>query len=330
MTLTTLVLVMVSGAAVAAVWREYRRGLDLRQFQSWSGLGRRAMTRPAVAFKWNRVGFIVVSAVCCGLSAIWPGSDANAPRDDDLGPDLVVAVDTSKSMFASDVSPSRLHEAVMQLHAVIRSAPVAHVAIVGFAGSAAIVCPLTDDRDAAVEFLDQLEREPVGGRGSDLGLGLRRAADALASARGDRVVLLVSDGEATTTDLDLPIARIRREGIRFLTVGVGTLEGAPVPVQPGSTEFQRDPVDSRRPVTAILQEDTLIEIARQTGGTYQRLKAGDDLSAALRSAWKRPVDGFLRGTSSALAARAILLIALAALGLDAALPLIRNRRSAFE
>jgi Ca-activated chloride channel family protein len=328
MTRTAIVVGMALMATFAAGWRERRRSHNLRQFQQWSRLGGPNSGRTGNA-SWNRVVLVAISACCCGVAATVPGISPTAVGDRDDGPSLVIALDTSKSMYASDIRPSRIHEAVRQLHGVLRAAPVARVAIVGFAGSSMILCPLTDDRDAASEYLDQLERVPVGGRGSDIGLGLRRAADAFGAAGGDRLVLLVSDGEGTGSELEAAVIGIKGEGVRVWTIGVGTLEGAPVPVQPGSTAFQRDPVDPWQPARTILTEATLADIARQTGGTYQRLHVDNDLSSAIAAAWSLPTNDLAGGTVLSSVSRVLLLIALLVLGTDTALGVARHRASRF-
>ncbi len=299
---------MAAAAILAAVWRERRRARGLVAFLRWSRLGRIETARPSGAREWNRVAFVAVSALCCACAVMSAVNDQATAVDEDRRPDLVIALDTSKSMYAADIKPTRIHEAVRQLHLVMRRASVGRIAIVGFAGAAAIICPLTDDREAASAFLDQLEREPVGGRGSDLGLGLRRAADAFGSVRGERVVLLVSDGEVTGAPVDAAIARIREEGLRVFTVGVGTIEGAPVPVRPRSAEFQRDPADPKQAARTSLNQDMLANIAKQGGGTYLRLRVDGDLSSTLEPVWSRmplrPEDS----TAELLPARLLLVI----------------------
>jgi hypothetical protein len=324
---TTVVIVMVVTSTVAAAWRERTRSRNLRQFQQWSRMGALNAGRNGNPPRWNTFALVAISVCCCGVSAMVPGLPPAAVGDEDDRPSLVIALDTSKSMYASDLKPSRIHEAVRQLHGVLREAPVARVAIVGFAGSSAILCPLTDDRAAASELLDQLERQPVGGRGSDLGIGLRRAADAFGSVGGPRVILLVSDGEATGGDLEAAVTRLKGQGLRVLTIGAGTLQGAPVPVQPLSSEFQRDPVDPRLPARTILHEQTLAGIAKQTGGTYQRLRPDNDLSMVLAPAWGRPTDDSISREALLFVSRVLLLIALCALGVETALGLARNRHS---
>jgi Ca-activated chloride channel family protein len=325
----SVVIGMAVMATFAAGWRERRRSHDLRRFQQWSRLGGPNSERRGNALSWNRVVLVAISACCCGVAGMVPDVSPTAVGEEDHGPNLVIALDTSKSMYASDIRPSRIHEAVRQLHGVLRAAPVARVAIVGFAGSSAILCPLTDDRDAASEYLDQLERDPVGGRGSDLGLGLRRAADAFGVAGGERLVLLVSDGEGTGAELEAAVIRLKGEGVQVWTVGVGTLEGAPVPMRPRSTQFQRDPVDPSQPARTILTEATLADIARQTGGGYQRLNPYNDLSSAIAPAWSLPADDPAGGTVLSSVSRVLVLIALLVLGADTALGVARGRSSTF-
>jgi uncharacterized protein YegL len=327
MTLTIMVLGMVVAATMASAWRDRRLSRDVRTFRQWSRVGSQDGVRMSDRPRLSRVALVAVSVCCCGLAAVWAARAETAAEDD--RPNLVIALDTSKSMYASDVEPSRIHEAVRQAQSVIRTAPVARVAIVSFAGAAVILCPLTEDRDAAAEFVDQLERNPAGGHGSDIGLGLRRAADAFGTLRGGRVVLLISDGEATDGNLESAIARMQAERVRVLTVGAGTVEGAPVPAVPASTESQREPVAPRQAPSTRLDETTLTGIAKETGGIYLRLRAGDDLSSALVAAWTPGANGAAGVTAPFLVARVLLAIGLAALGIDTALRAARNRKSAF-
>jgi Ca-activated chloride channel family protein len=327
MTLTFVVLGMAIAATLASVWRDHRVSRDLRRFQQWSRVGSVDGVRTSAGPRVSRIVSVAVSVCCCGVAALWAGRAETTAADDDR-PNLVIALDSSKSMYASDVAPSRIHEAVRQAQSVIRTAPVARVAIVSFAGSAVILCPLTEDRDAAIEFTEQLERNPAGGRGSDIGLGLRRAADAFGAVRGERIVLLISDGEATDGNLEAAVVRMQAERVRVLTVGAGTVEGAPVPARPASPTLQRDPI-ARQAERTRLDEETLTGVAQETGGVYVHLRAGDDLSSALVAAWTPGVDAPAGRTAPFLVARVLLAIGLAALGIDTAWHAVRNRRSRF-
>jgi hypothetical protein len=122
---------------------------------------------------------------------------------------------------------------------------------------------------------------------------------------------------------------MQAERIRVLAVGAGTVEGAPVPAMPASTESQRDPADPREAVRTRLEETTLTGIAKETGGAYIRLRAGDDLSSALVTAWTSGANGAAGSADPFLVARVLLVIGLAAIGIDTVLHAARNRKSAF-
>ena len=96
---------------------------------------------------------------------------------------------------------------------------------------------------------------------------------------------------------------------------------------------EREPMPARLALVqlalAILTEATLADIARQTGGTYQRLHVDNDLSSAIAPAWSLPADDTVGGTVLASVSRVLLLIALLVLGADTALGVARNRSSRY-
>src|SRR5207247_2065733 len=89
--------------AVVRSWREARRLGDLRRLQLWTGAVRVGSARDS-RWRWSAALSVVAAVFCCGLTTVWPiGSEAELAEEYDHGPDLVIALDTSKSMFASDL-----------------------------------------------------------------------------------------------------------------------------------------------------------------------------------------------------------------------------------
>jgi von Willebrand factor type A domain len=302
--------------AVVRSWREARRLSDLRRLQLWTGAVRVGSAGDS-RWRWTAALSVVVAVFCCGLTTVWPiGSEADVAEEYDRGPDLVIALDTSKSMFASDLPTSRIHQAIRQLDDVVRAAPVTRIGLVAFAGSAAVVCPLTLDRDAVSSVLTSLEKEPVGGEGSALALGLDRAMDVFAEVRPTGKILLVSDGEDTAGDLASAIGRARSRGLHIDTVGVGTIVGAAVPIAPGADEFQADPADPKNHAKTELNEATLSSISAQSGGSYRRLTVGVDLAGALRPILLGSAGSSGRRTNGALGARVRLSVAFVLLAVE--------------
>lgn len=303
-------------AALLRSWREARRVGDIRRLHSWTGAVRVGSAR-ASRWRWGTAISIVAAVFSCALAAMWPiGGEGVLAEGDERGPDLVIALDTSKSMFASDVPTSRIHEAIRQLEDVVRTAPVARIGLVAFAGSATVVCPLTSDRDAVSSVLTALEKEPVGGQGSALVLGLDRAIGAFTEVRPADRILLVSDGEDTAGDVVSAIGRARSLGLPIDTVGVGTIAGAAIPIAPGADEFQVDPADPKNHARTVLNEATLSSISAQSGGSYRRLTVGADLAGAVRPILLERLNGFGRRTNTAVATRVLLSIALVLLAIE--------------
>jgi Ca-activated chloride channel family protein len=186
------------------------------------------------------------------------------------GLDLVVALDTSRSMLAEDLKPNRLERAKLGLQDLTRRLQGDRVGLVFFAGTAFLQCPLTVDYAAFALHLQDARAGIIPRGGSDIRAALETARKAFDPAKGsDRVVLLISDGEDHDPDPDSIVAALRKEGIRLFCIGVGSPEGELIPVQdergrPGG--FLKGPED--RVVKTSLNESFLSRIAVDSGGAY--------------------------------------------------------------
>ncbi len=112
------------------------------------------------------------------------------------GVDLVIVLDTSKSMDANDVTPSRLSKAKFELNKLIKTLNGDRVSIIVFAGSSHLYLPLTTDYEAALLFLNEIETDMIPNQGTSLSSALNTALTAFTEELGKfKVVLLVTDGE---------------------------------------------------------------------------------------------------------------------------------------
>jgi Ca-activated chloride channel family protein len=188
----------------------------------------------------------------------------------------MVALDLSNSMLAEDVAPNRLERARLAILRLLGRLDGDRIGLVAFAGDAFVQSPLTSDYAAAAMFLNAMDPEMMPVQGTNLGEAMRFALDALdQGAREDRVVLLVTDGEDHEGELEPQIRRATESGTRIHTVGIGSLEGVPIPeVDPGTGRrgFQRD--EDGNVVTTRLDETILRQIADATGGRYVRVTPG--------------------------------------------------------
>jgi Ca-activated chloride channel homolog len=188
------------------------------------------------------------------------------------GVDVIIALDTSYSMNAEDVAPSRLARARSEVRSLIARLRGDRVGLVSFAGGALVLCPLTLDYGAATLFLDVANTENVPEPGTSLASAIVTSDSAfVAREKKFKVLVIVTDGEDLGGQLDAAIAKAKEAGIVIYTIGVGTPEGRPIPVRDAKgdvVEYRRDP--GGQVVISSLDERSLARIATETGGRYFR------------------------------------------------------------
>jgi len=179
-------------------------------------------------------------------------------------------------MLAEDVAPSRLERARLAILRMLRQLDGDRIGLVAFAADAFVQSPLTIDYGAAAMFLEAMHPDLMPVQGTDLGAALRVSLDALEEgARDARVVVLVTDGEDHEDAFAEELQRAVESGVDVYLVGVGTAEGAPIPVHDAEgvrQGFFRD--DDGNVVTTRLVEDTFQRIVREAGATYVRAGVG--------------------------------------------------------
>jgi Ca-activated chloride channel family protein len=188
------------------------------------------------------------------------------------GVDVFLAVDTSFSMDATDIAPSRMEKARHIASSLMDKLEGNRIGLIVFAGDAFVQCPLTLDYGAARIFLDAISTGVVPTPGTNVAQALEAARRGFVSQESKfKVIVLLTDGEQHEgKPLDVAESA-REEGIVIHTVGVGTPAGDPIPVrneQGQVIEYKRD--ENGQPVLSRLDEDVLGRIAIATGGKYFR------------------------------------------------------------
>jgi Ca-activated chloride channel family protein len=192
------------------------------------------------------------------------------------GIDLVVALDTSKSMLTPDVAPNRLARAKLAVQDLLAELRGDRVALVAFAGTAFVQCPLTLDRDAFAESLDAIEVGIIPRGGTNLDVAIDTALEAFEGRQGNhQAIVLITDGEANEGTADEAVKHASERGVKIFTVGIGTAEGELVPGPDGGYLKDR----KGQVVKSRLDEQGLQKIAIDTGGVYLHA-AGADLGLA--------------------------------------------------
>ena len=191
------------------------------------------------------------------------------------GLDLIMAVDTSRSMLANDVPPNRLQRVKLTAQDLISELRGDRVGLIAFAGRAFLQAPLTIDYAAAVTALNDLDTNIIPEGGTNISEAITLAVKTFGkSAIGNRALIIFTDGEELAGDAVKVAQAAADSGIRIFTVGVGTPEGSLIPLsgQGGGSTFVKDP--NGQVVKSKLDETRLREIAQATGGMFVPLGDG--------------------------------------------------------
>jgi Ca-activated chloride channel family protein len=194
------------------------------------------------------------------------------------GVDVLVALDTSYSMNAEDVAPSRLAKAKSEIRGLIGRLKGDRVGLIAFAGTAIVQCPLTLDYGAAALFLDVANTETIPEPGTSLAAAIQIATAAfIAKERKYKVLIIFTDGEDLEGQVRVATEKAREAGVIIYAVGVGSPEGRPIPVRDlkgDVVEYRKDP--EGQIVVSRLDERSLAEVASDTGGRYFRATTSEN------------------------------------------------------
>jgi Ca-activated chloride channel homolog len=189
------------------------------------------------------------------------------------GRDIVLAIDTSKSMLSTDCAPNRLTRAKLAAQDILDSMNGDRIGLIAFAGAAQVEAPLTTDYQTVLEAVTQLDTKTVERGGTDISSAIHSAELALGKSEGSyRALVLLTDGEDLEENAIAAAKEAASYGIRIFTVGIGTKEGALIQVDPDRQELLRD--RNGQTVRSRLDENRLREIAGQTGAFYVHLENG--------------------------------------------------------
>ncbi|MBU8849479.1 MAG: VWA domain-containing protein, partial [Desulfobacterales bacterium] len=188
------------------------------------------------------------------------------------GVDIMIALDCSKSMLAQDIKPNRLERAKREIIDLLHMMKSDRAGLVAFSGRAILQCPLTLDHEAFNIFLKVLEPGflPVGG--TNLNAAIKTCYDGFEKESDtQKAIIIITDGESTSGNVEEAAKEMAKQGIKIFCIGVGDLQGAPIPDEKGG--FKKDV--SGNIILSKVDEEGLEKLATMTGGTYVRSVAGD-------------------------------------------------------
>lgn len=218
----------------------------------------------------------VGAALFAALALMGPQMGASTETVRRTGLDVFFAVDTSRSMDADDLQPTRLRRAVMELEDFLDTLEGNRAGLIAFAGDAFIECPLTLDYGAVKLFLDVLDTGLITVPGTDLGRAIDAARRGFgAGERKGKVLILLTDGEDHGGGAEEAAKAAAAEGVVVYAIGIGSTQGTVIPMRNDRgevVEYKKD--EEGRVVTSRLDEQLLQKVALATGGKYYRSSTG--------------------------------------------------------
>ncbi|MGH7970750.1 MAG: vWA domain-containing protein, partial [Limisphaerales bacterium] len=196
------------------------------------------------------------------------------------GVDIVVAIDTSKSMLAEDIAPNRLARAKLAALDLMQLARGDRLGLVAFAGTAFLQCPLTIDDVAFRQSVEALGVNTIPQGGTALAEAIEAAQTAFKEGDNHRVLVLMTDGEDHDSGALEAAQKAALAGMRIYTIGIGTAAGELLRIkdESGNSDYIRD--DQGNVVKSHLDERLLQEIAGATeGGFYLPLRGAKTMDA---------------------------------------------------
>ena len=215
---------------------------------------------------WVKVTLFAVAFFFFTIGLSRPQIGAKLKEHQTKGVEIMLALDVSNSMLAEDYSPNRLERAKLAISKLVDRLRDDRIGLIVFAGNSFVQLPITTDYVSAKMFLGSISTESVPVQGTAIGDAINTAIRSFSvQSEKSRAIIVITDGENHEDDPVAAAKQAAEMGIRVFTVGVGSTQGEPIPVD---GELLKDK-DGNIVVTK-LDEQMLRDIAAAGGGIYVR------------------------------------------------------------
>ncbi len=234
-----------------------------------AGLVSRLMPSVSRSKGWWKLVIFSIAFFFFSIGMSRPQIGAKLKEHRTEGVEIMIALDVSNSMLAEDYSPNRLERAKLAISRLVDKLRDDRIGLIVFAGSPFVQLPITTDYVSAKMFLNTISTESVPIQGTAMGDAINTAVRSFsAQSEKSRAVIVITDGENHEDD---PVAAAKQAydmGIRVYTIGVGSPEGEPIPMDGGLLKDKDGNI-----VVTRLDEAVLENVAKAGGGVY--VKAGN-------------------------------------------------------
>jgi Ca-activated chloride channel family protein len=258
-------LLLVPLIPIAHGVRERLRTLRVRKFGD-EALVEELMPSRSRAKGWVRSVLWALAFACFVIGLARPQVGAKLREHETKGAEIMICLDVSNSMLAQDYSPNRLERAKLAIARLVDKLQEDRIGLVVFAGTAFVQLPITTDYVSAKMFLGSIDTQSVPIQGTAIGDAILTAAKGFsAQSEKSRAIIVITDGENHEDDPVAAAAQATELGCKVYTIGVGSAQGQPIPVEGGLLRDKEGNI-----VVTRLDENTLREVASAGNGAYVR------------------------------------------------------------
>ncbi len=192
------------------------------------------------------------------------------------GADLMICLDVSNSMKATDLSPNRLEKAKMSLSKLIDRLNGDRIGIIIFAGEAYVQLPITSDYAASKLFLESISWDMIPTQGTNIGAAIDLSMQSFGKDEGkNKAIVIITDGEDNEAAGVKAAQNAAEKGVQIYTIGMGSVDGSPIPIYVNGMRegFKKDKAGNT--IVTRLNEQILKDIAVAGNGIFVRATNSD-------------------------------------------------------
>jgi Ca-activated chloride channel family protein len=236
-----------------------------------------ARSKSKYIFKSGLIIFIITLLI---LALANPQIGTRYEEVKQAGIDVFILLDVSLSMKAEDIQPSRLEVAKQSIAKLIQKLRGDRIGLIVFAGAAYVQFPLTTDYAAANLLLNAVSINTVPQPGTAIADAIQTAVRSFKyDVKTQKVIVVITDGEDHEGDISGAVSEAVDKGIKIYTIGMGTPQGVPIPVEKQGSQLAYKTDEQGNIVLTKLDELTLEQIANDGNGKYYRgSSSGNELN----------------------------------------------------
>ena len=233
---------------------------------------------PYYAQKRKKYRFILLLLACIFLIIAWanPQWGLRTETTKSNSADVIIAMDVSQSMLAEDIQPNRLEKAKKLAIELINYLKGDRIGLIIFAGDAFLQNPLTTDYAAIALFVQSANPDLIPTQGTAITQALNVAQKTFVNnEKNHKAIILISDGENHDDEAVRMAALLKENGIFTFSIGLGTVEGAPIPISSATGNKQYKSDNEGKIVISRLNNQALSTIANNGSGSYYPVTTED-------------------------------------------------------